>query len=206
MRVSFCQALLAGAIVINLLILYYVSRAQQQMMDRRREQGKGSKKAGLSGAVGLGAGAGLAAMGLGGGGGGAGAGGNLAGMKADMSGRSGGGGGSSSPRVTVVVREFEDFENYVGEVARSFLRQRPDLPFLVVADTPPYPPLALPEGGGARLLVLAPSPELPPQANRPEYHVLTEFVLLVPDGVELEHGRQVRHTHTHIHTTSGLML
>ncbi|XP_076138923.1 ribitol 5-phosphate transferase FKRP [Alosa pseudoharengus] len=192
MRVSFCQALLAGAIVINLLILYYVSRAQQQMMERRREQSKGSKKTGLSGAGGLGAGVGLAAVGLGGGGGGGG-GANLAGVagaKSDLSGRSGGGG---SPRVTVLVREFEDFENYVGEVARSFLRQRPDLPFLAVADTPPYPPLALPAGGAARLLVLAPSPELPPQANRPEFHVQTEFVLLVPDGVELEHGRQVEH-------------
>ncbi|XP_012684458.2 fukutin-related protein [Clupea harengus] len=188
MRVSFCQALLAGAIVINLLILYYVSRAQQQMMERRRDQGKGSKKGGLSGPGGLGAGVGLAAGGMGGGGGGGGGGGNVAGVpgvKPEVSGRGG-------PRVTVLVREFEDFENYVGEVARSFLRQRPDLPFLAVADTLPYPPLALPEGG-ARLLVLAPSPELPPQANRPEFHVQTEFVLLVPDGVELEHGRQVEH-------------
>ncbi|XP_063060613.1 fukutin-related protein [Engraulis encrasicolus] len=200
MRVSFCQALLAGAIVINLLILYYVSRAQQQMMDRRRDQGKGARRAGMPdpGALsaGLGGAGGLA--GAGGLGGGDGVGGvNMAGLKGDMGvgrgGGGGGGGGGGSPRVTVVVREFEDFENYVGEVARSFLRQRPELPFLAVADTPPYPPLPLPEGGGARVLVLAPSPELPPQANRPEYHVQTEFVLLVPDGVELEHGRQVEH-------------
>ncbi|XP_028818902.1 ribitol 5-phosphate transferase FKRP [Denticeps clupeoides] len=160
MRVSFCQALLAGAIALNLLILYYVSRAQQQMMEKRREQhGKASKK-----------GSGGAAAGL-------------VGVKAA------GGVEARGPRVTVLVREFEDFENYVGEVARSFLRQRPDLPFLAVADAPPYPPLALPEG--ARLLPLVPAPDQPPQAHRPEFHVQTEFVLLVPDGVELEHGRQV---------------
>ncbi|KAJ8280199.1 hypothetical protein GJAV_G00051730 [Gymnothorax javanicus] len=173
MRVSFCQGLLTGAIALNLLILYYVSRAQQQMMEKRRDTGKASLKkaalplSGLGGAVGL-AGGGMVAGGPGGG----------AGI-----------GSGRSPRVTVLVRDFEDFENYVDEVARSFLRQRPDLPFLAVADAPPYPPLALPEG--SRLLVLTPSPDQPPQAHRPEFHVLTEFVLLVPDGVELDQGRQL---------------
>uniref|UniRef100_A0A4W6ET29 Ribitol-5-phosphate transferase n=1 Tax=Lates calcarifer TaxID=8187 RepID=A0A4W6ET29_LATCA len=124
MRISFCQGLLTGAIILNLLILYYVSRGH----------GRG-------------------------------------------------------PRVTVLLREFENFENYVGDVANSFLRQRPELPFLAVADMPPYPPLLLPEG--ARLLVLSPSPDQPPQAHRPEFHIQTEFVLLVPDGVELEQPRAI---------------
>ena len=30
MRVTFCQGLLSGAIVLNLLILYYVSRASSR--------------------------------------------------------------------------------------------------------------------------------------------------------------------------------
>ncbi|XP_059930752.1 fukutin-related protein isoform X2 [Gadus macrocephalus] len=171
MRVTFCQGLLSGAIVLNLLILYFVSRAQQQMMEKRKDFGRGSRRAGLQAS-------------------------NLAaGLAGPVGGLAGGGaagpeGNSRGPRVTVLLREFEHFENYVGEVARSFLRLRPELPFLAVADTLPYPPLELPEGG-ARLLVLYPSPDQPPQAHRPEFHVQTEFVLLVPDGVELEQGRAV---------------
>lgn len=171
MRISFCQALLTGAIILNLLILYYVSRAQQQMMEKRREQGKGLKKASLP-VPGLGAMGNLVGGSIVGGV-------KLGGLEGNMRG----------PRVTIVVREFEDFENYVGDVARSFLRQRPELPFLAVAESPPYPPLALPEG--ARLLVLSPSPDQPPQTHRPEFNVQTEFALLVPDGVELDHGRQI---------------
>uniref|UniRef100_A0A8C7S924 Ribitol-5-phosphate transferase n=1 Tax=Oncorhynchus mykiss TaxID=8022 RepID=A0A8C7S924_ONCMY len=173
MRVSFCQGLLTGAIALNLLILYYVFQAQQQMMEKRRDPGRGSRKAALP------------ASGLEGGMGG------LVGIGAGMVGAGGvgGEGNSHGPRVTVLLREFENFETYVGDVARSFLHQRPELPFLAVSDTPPYPPLSLPEG--ARLLVLSPSPEQPPQAHRPEFHIQTEFVLLVPDGVELEQGRAV---------------
>uniref|UniRef100_A0AAV2IZ36 FKRP stem domain-containing protein n=1 Tax=Knipowitschia caucasica TaxID=637954 RepID=A0AAV2IZ36_KNICA len=94
-----------------------------------------------------------------------------------------------SPRVTTLLREFENFENYVTEAANSFLRQRPELPFLVVADSSPYPPLVLPEG--AKLLLLALSPDQPPQAHRPEVHIQTEFVFLIPDGVELEQPRVI---------------
>ncbi|KAG7266865.1 hypothetical protein CRUP_026072 [Coryphaenoides rupestris] len=167
------MVLLYGAIILNLLILYYVSRAQQQMMEKRKDLGRGSRRAGLQVSN-------LLAGGLVGPVGGL-AGGGVAGAE----------GNGRGPRVTVLLREFESFENYVADVARSFLRQRPELPFLAVADTLPYPPLVLPEGGGARLLVLFPSPDQPPQAHRPEFHVQTEFVLLVPDGVELEQGRAV---------------
>ncbi|TRY87309.1 hypothetical protein DNTS_026218 [Danionella cerebrum] len=141
------------------------------MMEKRREQGKGVKKASLP-MQGLGAMGNLVDGSMVGGG-------KLGGVEGNM----------RVPRVTILVREFEDFENFVGDVARSFSRQRPDIPFIAVAENPPYPPLALPEG--ARLLVLSPSPDQPPQTHRPELNVQTEFALLVPDGVELDHGRQI---------------
>lgn len=166
MRISLCQGLLTGAIVLNLLILYYVSRAQQQMMEKRKELGRGTRRAalpvpGLGVYIGAGGGPGMA----------------------------GADGHTRGPRVTVVLREFENFENYVRDVANSFLHQRPELPFLAVADTTPYPPLVLPDG--ARLLVLSPAPDQPPQTHRPEFHIQTEFVLVVPDGVELEQPRSI---------------
>lgn len=155
MRISFCQGLLTGAIALNLLILYYVSRAQQQMMEKRREPGKGAPKRASLPIPGIGIGS----------------------------------SSSRGPGITILVREFEDFENYVADVARSFLKIRPELPFVVVADTLPYPPLALPEG--VRLVVLKPAPDQPPQVSRPELYIQTEYVLIVPDGVDLDLGRQL---------------
>ncbi|XP_061682515.1 fukutin-related protein [Syngnathoides biaculeatus] len=170
MRITLCQGVLTGAIILNLLILYYVSRAQQQMMEKRKEHGRSTRRAALPASALVGAIAGLVGPGV------------------EPRG-AGMGSINRSPRVTVLLREFENFENYVGDVANSFLSQRPELPFLVVADTPPYPPLVLPDS--SRLLVLSPSPDQPPQAHRPEFHVQTEFVLLVPDGVELEPPRAI---------------
>ncbi|GAA6089601.1 fukutin-related protein [Tachysurus ichikawai] len=172
MQITFCQALLTGAIVLNLVILYFISQAQQQMMRKRHAQGKGLKNAfhsmsslGDSGII----------------------------MSREMTGNKKAGVLESSMQnfhMTVILREFEDFENYVGDVAQSFLHHIPDLQFLVVADRLPYPPLTLPEN--AHLLLLSPSPEKLPQAHRPESHVQSEFVLLVPDGVELQHRQQLK--------------
>ncbi|KAK2831030.1 hypothetical protein Q7C36_016116 [Tachysurus vachellii] len=169
MQITFCQALLTGAIVLNLVILYFISQAQQQMMGKRHAQGKGLKNAfhsmGDSGII----------------------------MSRGMTGDKKVGVLESSMQnfhMTVILREFEDFENYVGDVAQSFLHHIPDLQFLVAADRLPYPPLTLPEN--AHLLLLSPSPEKLPQAHRPEAHVQSEFVLLVPDGVELQHRQQLK--------------
>ncbi|XP_001513657.2 fukutin-related protein [Ornithorhynchus anatinus] len=93
------------------------------------------------------------------------------------------------PAVTVLIREFEDFDNAVAETAASFLRHDPAQPVLVVADAPPYPPLALPAGPGVRLLLLDPTLDGP--AVRPETHVATPFVALVPDGVRADAPRQL---------------
>ncbi|XP_062872848.1 fukutin-related protein [Trichomycterus rosablanca] len=170
MRISFCQALLTGAIVLNLLILYYVSQTQQQIIEKRHVQSKGFKKAFLTSGPEF-------------------AGGVIEDIVTtdnktkDQKGR------MQISRMTVILREFEEFENYVCNVARSFLRQMPRLPFLVVVETQPYPPLTLP--ANARLLSLSPSPEQPPQTHQPEFNVQSEFVLLVPDGVELEHKQHL---------------
>ncbi|XP_051790119.1 fukutin-related protein [Erpetoichthys calabaricus] len=158
MRISFCQGLLTFAIAVNLVILYYVSRAQQQMMEKQRDSGKGVPK-------------------------------RSSGLASGPGSFGGGGGGSKNPGITVLVREFEEFENYVAEVARSFLQQRPQIPILVVADSLPYPPMALPSE--AKLVVLNIGPDQPPYVSRPEFYIHTDYVLIVPDGVILDYGRQL---------------
>ncbi|XP_068765943.1 ribitol 5-phosphate transferase FKRP [Struthio camelus] len=96
-----------------------------------------------------------------------------------------------TPGVTVLLREFEDFANDVPGVARSFAALRPPPPLLVVADETPYPPLP-PLPPGARLLTLRPAPDRPPRLSRPELHVRTRHVALVPDGVRATPGHLER--------------
>ncbi|XP_029474999.1 fukutin-related protein [Rhinatrema bivittatum] len=93
--------------------------------------------------------------------------------------------------VTILIREFEDFENHVAEAVQSFLQQRPDQPILVVADRLPYPPLALPAAPNVQVVILRPSPDQPAYTSRPESYIQTDYVALVPDGVKVESTRQL---------------
>ncbi|XP_030872832.1 fukutin-related protein [Leptonychotes weddellii] len=95
-------------------------------------------------------------------------------------------GAAAGPRVTVLVREFEAFDNAVPELVDSFLQQDAAQPVVVAADTLPYPPLALPRVPNVRLALLQPALDRPAAASRPETYVATEFVALVPDGARAE--------------------
>lgn len=166
MRITFCQSLLTGAIVLNLFILYYVSQIQQQIMEKQHVHGRSFRKAD-----------------------------NRTVSQTEM---------MQISQVTVILREFEEFENYVNIVAHSFLHQMPGLQFLVVSETQPYPPLILPKN--ARLLILSPNPEQPPQAHQPEFNVQSEFVLLVPDGVKLKHKQNLNKLVQQLQAQKGNMV
>ncbi|NXK56328.1 FKRP protein, partial [Chauna torquata] len=88
------------------------------------------------------------------------------------------------PGVTVLLREFEDFENDLAGTARSFAAL--PTPVLVAAEAAPYPPVPLP--AGAQVLPLRPAPDRPPRDTRPELHVRTRHVALVPDGTRAVPG------------------
>ncbi|XP_027563649.1 fukutin-related protein [Neopelma chrysocephalum] len=88
------------------------------------------------------------------------------------------------PGVTVLLRDFEDFDNDLVGTARSFAAL--PVPVLVAAESPPYPPVPLP--AGAALLPLRPQrPDRPPPP-RPELVVRTRHVALVPDGARAVPG------------------
>ncbi|XP_067875106.1 fukutin-related protein isoform X1 [Heterodontus francisci] len=145
MRVSFYQILLTGAIMVNLIVLYYVSRTQQQML-KHKDPGKVvSRRLAVSRVTGI----------------------------------------------TVLIREFEDFENWVVGVVQSFLKERPDQPIVVVSDKLPYPPLDLPDKRNIQVVLLKASPDQPYYATRPEFYIKTEYTLLVPDGVQLDSTQQL---------------
>ncbi|XP_006868500.1 PREDICTED: fukutin-related protein [Chrysochloris asiatica] len=135
MRLTRCQAALAAAIILNLLVFFYVSWLHQPRNSRARGGHRGS---------------------------------------------------AASPQVTILVREFEAFDNAVPELVDSFLQQDPAQPVVVAADTLPYPPLSLPRLPNVRLALLQPALDRPAAASRPETYVTTEFVALVPDGTRAE--------------------
>ncbi|XP_053329348.1 ribitol 5-phosphate transferase FKRP [Spea bombifrons] len=85
-----------------------------------------------------------------------------------------------APGITVIVREFRAFEHGLAELNRSFLRSRPSLRLLIASDVLPYPPVP-----GLSVLKLHPSPEQPSSASRPESHIHSRLVALVPDGTAL---------------------
>ncbi|NXX23180.1 FKRP protein, partial [Podargus strigoides] len=89
------------------------------------------------------------------------------------------------PGITVLLADFDDFENDVVGTSRSFA-SLPAPVLVVTAEAAPYPPLPLPPG--VRLLALRPLPERPPPLGRPELHVRTRHVALVPDGARAAPG------------------
>ncbi|KAL6080794.1 hypothetical protein STEG23_031730 [Scotinomys teguina] len=136
MRLTRCWAALAAAIILNILVFFYVTWLQHQP---RNSRARGFRRTSATG-----------------------------------------------PRVTVLIREFEAFDNAVPELVDSFLQQDPAQPIVVAADTLPYPPLALPRIPNVRLALLQPALDRPAAASRPETYVATEFVALVPDGARVE--------------------
>ncbi|NXG51922.1 FKRP protein, partial [Psilopogon haemacephalus] len=87
------------------------------------------------------------------------------------------------PGVTVVLRDFDDFENDLAGTLRSF-SSLPGVPVLVASEALPYPPVPFPPGVG--FLRLLPSAERPPP--RPELQIRTLHVALVPDGARAAPG------------------
>ena len=90
---------------------------------------------------------------------------------------------SSSPDVTVVLREFEDFDNAVSAAVASVLHILPGVPVVVVADKLPYPPIVLPANAhSVRIVTLDKAPSDDYAADHLEKIITTPFVLFLPDG------------------------
>lgn len=90
--------------------------------------------------------------------------------------------------VTIVLREFEFFENDITETLQSFIRLVPSVRICLLADAYPYPPLPMEQKSGrnnVQLVVLHPKIDDHPHASHPEHHIHTPYVLLVPDSVRL---------------------
>lgn len=89
----------------------------------------------------------------------------------------------SPPDVTVVFREFEDFDNAVASAVASVLHILPGVPIVIVADKLPYPPIVTPDNAhSVRIVALEKPPGAHYTADHLEKFISTPFVLFMPDG------------------------
>ena len=85
--------------------------------------------------------------------------------------------------MTVVIREFEDFDNAIGAAVSSVLHILPGVPVLIVVDKLPYPPIAIPDNAhSVRIVTLENAPDAGYVSNHLEKYITTPFVLFLPDG------------------------
>lgn len=98
----------------------------------------------------------------------------------------------TSNAVTVILREFEDFENDIKDTVAHTMQVLPKSKIIVAADKLPYPPLHLPRSETIELINFNPLPNTNPSSMDAEAHVETPYVLLLPDGVRVGHASAVR--------------
>ena len=87
--------------------------------------------------------------------------------------------------VTVLLLEFEEFENHLPHTVQSILHFFPNIHVVVISQRRPYPPVEFPKGN-IHLVVQELSPDQKQSAGRPENFITTPYVLIVPDGTQFD--------------------
>ncbi|XP_077989461.1 ribitol 5-phosphate transferase FKRP-like [Glandiceps talaboti] len=90
-------------------------------------------------------------------------------------------------QTTVILREFEDYDNGISETIKSVFNIFPTLPVVVIADKKPYPPLDVPRNvdNEVKVITLTAPLDKSHAESKPENYIHTEFLLFLPDGIRL---------------------
>ncbi|XP_076686591.1 ribitol 5-phosphate transferase FKRP-like isoform X2 [Andrena cerasifolii] len=100
--------------------------------------------------------------------------------------------------VTVVIRQFETFENDVTATVESVLHFYPTIPILIVCNELPYPSLELDFANesmeNVRLVNLQPEFNHSYDERNPLFYVRTKYVLFLPDGSRLSSKQVMQET------------
>lgn len=106
--------------------------------------------------------------------------------------------------VTVVIRQFENFENDVTSTIESVMTAFPNIPILIICDQLPYPPLELDLKNESMRYVKLVNLQLDFnksfEERNPLFYIRTKFVLFIPDASRLGTKQllQVRQFFIHI--------
>lgn len=99
--------------------------------------------------------------------------------------------------VTVIIREFELYENDITLTVKSFLNIFPNIQVLVLSNGLPYPPLELSFWNSSvknvKIINLTPNLNYAYIEQYPLVYVKTKYVLFVPDSARLL-NRQMLHS------------
>lgn len=94
-----------------------------------------------------------------------------------------------SKLITVVFRQFEDFENDIADSVQSFVSAFPNMPVVIVCENTPYPPFPFSVTNetlrNVKVMSLALKLDALPQDFNPLTHISTEYVLFVPDSTRV---------------------
>lgn len=105
--------------------------------------------------------------------------------------------------VTIVIRQFESFENDVASMVESVLNSFPTIPILIVCDELPYPPLDLDFANesmrNVRLISLQPDFNKSFQARNPLFYIRTKYVLFLPDATRLSTKQVIEVKHLYLY-------
>ncbi|XP_012061466.1 PREDICTED: fukutin-related protein [Atta cephalotes] len=100
--------------------------------------------------------------------------------------------------VTIVIRQFENFENDVAFMVESVLNSFPGIPILIVCDELPYPPLELDFANesmkNVKLISLKPEFNKSSEERNPLFYIRTKFVLFLPDATRLSNKQVIQDT------------
>lgn len=98
--------------------------------------------------------------------------------------------------VTIVIRQFEHFENDVAFMVESVLNSFPGIPILIVCDELPYPPLELDFANesmkNVKLISLKPEFNKSSEERNPLFYIRTKFVLFLPDATRLSNKQVIQ--------------
>jgi hypothetical protein len=99
-----------------------------------------------------------------------------------------------SSLLTVIIREFEDFENLVSDTVEHIHQVAPYINIVIIADKLPYPPLGILKTNlnNTVLVTLNTQPDKPPTLSRPDAVIQTEYVLVIPDGTKIVSTESLR--------------
>ncbi|XP_035736950.1 fukutin-related protein-like isoform X1 [Vespa mandarinia] len=88
--------------------------------------------------------------------------------------------------VTIIIRQFESFENDVVSTVESVLNSFPTIPILIICDELPYPPLELHFENetlqNVKLITLQTDFNKTYEERNPMFYIRTKFVLFLPDA------------------------
>ncbi|XP_033220770.1 fukutin-related protein isoform X2 [Belonocnema kinseyi] len=104
--------------------------------------------------------------------------------------------------VTVVIRQFETFENDVAATVESTLNSFPTIQILILCDEIPYPPLELNLSNSTqqnvRFVNLQPGFNKSFDERNPLFYVQTKFVLILPDATRISSKHMLQDMINHV--------